>query len=204
MNDTLLQALDDNQRPESALVRDIEAMLKIESPTALKRATGLYVWKRAFEAEHGTGRGGDRRSEAARKRNQTANISFCSAAAERLGLSERAIYLDVALAEALGAADIRRLWSSKIVDNAAALRTVAGLKHEHRATLFKAMAAEPDASFATHLVCAGLKAERDSDDWLFSRLFDLWEDASVKVRRRFLQQIGGTAGVMRVLKGRSA
>jgi hypothetical protein len=196
----LLSALD-QEVPDRTLVQAVEAMLKIESPTALARATGLMLWKRAWVAEHGEQRGGDRRSPGA-ENSKPKTFRFCSAAAEKLNLSERAIELDVALAEALGVADIRRLWSSKISDNAAALRTVATLKPEQRASLYSAMKA--DASFATALATAGLKPERDSADWMFNRLFDLWEEAPIKVRRRFLQQIGGTAGVLRVLRDRSA
>jgi len=188
MTPPLLDALDGT--PDDSLVRSIEAMLRIEQPTALARATGLMLWKRAWEAVHGKQRGGDRKSPAYTDKIKPKSFRFD--AAERLGLSERAIELDVALAESLGAGDIRRLWNTKIADNAAALRTVATLPRDGRDALFKAMRANPDASWATYLEDAGLKAQRDSADDLFNRLYDLWSEANASVRRRFLKQIGAT------------
>jgi hypothetical protein len=172
------------------LVEHIAARLAVAAPVALERAASLYAWKRIWQSRNGADRGGDRKSTNFRARNQNEKISFCSAAATRLGLTERAIQLDVQLAEDLGIADIRRLWDAPIADNAAALRILAALAPDRRAVIYKIWDRDPHLSFNAALVAARLKAERDSEEDAFNRLHDAWSSANARVRRRFLAQIG--------------
>jgi len=187
----LLRILADDWQPEPGLLPELQALLTVQEPTALARSTALWAWKRLWEAEHPAARnGGDRKSPAYKAKNQTEKISFCSAAAERLGLSERAVRLDVQLAEDLGAPDIRQLWTSPIADNAAALRAVARFSTAERGWLFSVWRTSPALPFRRALVEARLRAEADSDEAKFLNLIKAWERAGGKVRRRFLAAIG--------------
>ena len=170
---------------------DIEAALSTVPPKALQRATALYVWKRQWESALPASRhGGDRKSAAWRDRDQNEKISFSSIAAAATGLGERAIQLDIALVEDLGAEDVRRLWSSPIADNAAALKTIAALEAPLRATLFDVWTATPALGFSQAMLQAKLRAPADSDETAFQKLLDAWARANSKGRRRFLTEIG--------------
>lgn len=176
----------------SALVEDIAAALSATAPKALERSAALLVWKGQWESDAAASRhGGDRRSATFRtSRDQGAKFSFCSMAAQAIGMSERAVQLDVALAEQLGPADIRRLWQSPIHDNAAALRTVAALGAEARASLFGVWTTRPGLAFGPAMRAARLRQEQDSDEASFARMIDAWTRAGSKARRRFLDEIG--------------
>lgn len=189
--DAVLDLLDGAVKGDAeSLIETIATRLAIVAPIALERAASLYSWRRIWQAVHGADRGGDRKSAAFRSKNQNEKISFCSEAAKRLGLTERAIQLDLQLADDLGPADIRRLWSSKIADNAASLRVIAALPAERRSSLYVIWTREPGLSFGDLLIKARLKAERDSEEEELRRLADAWSSASVRVRRKFLGQLG--------------
>lgn len=175
----------------AALVAEIPAALSLTPPRALERATALYVWKRTWESDHVASRhGGDRKSARYREQDQDEKISFCSMAARAINVGERSVQLDIALAEQLGAADIRRLWDSPIFDNAAALRTVAALDATARSSLFAIWREQPQAGFAAAMKLARLRQDEDSEEQAFARLLDGWTRASSKARRRFLAEIG--------------
>lgn len=174
----------------AALAGDIEAGLTVAEPTALARATSLWAWKHIFERKHGHSRGGDRKSLAYKGKNQNENFSFCSVVGARLGLSERAIQLDVRLAEDLGPADIATLWSTKHADNGLALRFIAALDRWRRDALFAVIKERPSAAFQAVLVEARLRAEVDSDEAKFLRFVDLWSRSGAKLKRRILAHQG--------------
>lgn len=111
-------------------------------------------------------------------------------AAEAIGIGERSVQLDVALAEQLGTADIRQLWASPISDNAAALRTVAALDTTARQSLFVIWKDTPDLSFASAMRAAQLRKEQDSEQAQFSKLLDAWQRGGSRARRRFLVELG--------------
>jgi hypothetical protein len=177
-----------------AFVRAIESSLVIEPPTALARATSLWAWKLLWEATHGKGRGGDRKSRSFRTQNQNEKISFCSAAAEKLSATERTIQLDVKLAEDLGPQDIKSLWPTRHADNAAALRTVAKLEPALRSRLIAVIKDKPDLPFARALVDARLRVAVDSEEQAFQQFAGMWAPASSKLKRRILDHIGVTEG----------
>jgi hypothetical protein len=174
-------------------VRAIESSLLVEPPTALARATSLWAWKLIFEATHGKSRGGDRKSRAF-KENQSEKISFWFSAAQSVGCSERALQLDVKLAEDLGPQDIKSLWSTRHADNAAALRTVAKLQPALRSRLIAVIKDKPDLPFARALVDARLRVAVDSEEQAFQQFAGMWAPASSKLKRRILDHIGVTEG----------
>jgi hypothetical protein len=187
--DQLLDFLDNGDA--SGLVDDITNVLIATPPIALERATALYIWKRAWEsALPASRRGGDRKSQAWRELDQSEKISFSSVAAEKLGVSERAIQIDVQLVDQLGADTVRRLWSSPIADNAQALKTVAALDESRRRSLFTVWDSKPTLKFRAVLVEARLQAERDAEEAMFRSLVATWARAGSKARRRFLSEIG--------------
>ncbi|MEX2126930.1 MAG: hypothetical protein WD871_01630 [Xanthobacteraceae bacterium] len=207
----IIDMLDDDWRPggnAEALVDQIAVRLAVTAPVAVERAASLWAWKRVYESKHGKDRGGDRKSAEFKAKDQNEKFSFCSVAAQRLGLTERAIQLDVQLAEDLGPADMRRLWDTCIADNGAALRTFAALASDVRAKVVARFKRQPHASWNDHLLYLDLKAERDSEEAAYRRLADLWASSSARVRRRFLLGIGvpdkSIAGVMQRLKSRAA
>lgn len=190
LGSVLLDLLDGGDA--SALVDGIAAALSTTPPRALERAAALLIWKRQWEGDNTASRhGGDRRSPTFRtSKDQGAKFSFCSMAAQAIGISERAVQLDVALAEQLGPADIKRLWQSPIHDNAAALRTVAALGVEARESLFGVWTSTPGLAFGSAMRAAHLRQEEDTDEASFARMLDAWTRSGSKARRRFLDEIG--------------
>ena len=186
---TLLNALDGGDA--STLISDITAALGTAAPVALERATALYVWKGAWESALPASRhGGDRKSAAFREMDQSEKISFCSIASKATGLGERSIQLDIALAEDLGPASIKRLWDSPIKDNGAALKAVAKLDEVSRACLYTVWVDNPKLGFGAAMQAARLRAAEDTDEASFRALVAGWTRAGSKARRRFLDEIG--------------
>lgn len=181
----------DNGEADDALLAQIQQAFTLETPNALERATGLYVWRRTWETRFGASRrGGDRKSVSFREQDQSAKISFWSVAAKATALDERSIQLDVQLCETLGPAYIRRFWTSPINDNAAALRTVAKLDERGRDRLASIWQDNPKLTFSAAMVAAKLRATDDADETAFQRLLDAWSRGGAKARRRFLIEVG--------------
>ncbi len=190
LRDLLPELLDDGAAPADVLAQ-IQSALTLSPPRALERAAALYVWKRVWEGALPASRhGGDRKSARYREQDQNEKISFSSVAAKAIGVTERAIQLDIALADKLGTADIRRLWLSPIADNAAALKAVAELAAPQRETLFSIWSDNPSLGFAKAMEAAKLWARGDSDEAGFLAMVDGWQRAGSKVRRRFLTHLG--------------
>ncbi len=165
------------------------AQLAVEGPSALQRCTLLLESQRLWDKLHGRGRGGDRRSAGRNQSDKLSLWSFPDEAAQRLGLSRRSIFRDIALAEALGD-DLDELKNSKIARNAAALRVVATLGAGDRDRLLAALHEDPDQSFTAALRATGIRPDTDPDEALFRSLVAGWARANTKVRRRFLAHIG--------------
>lgn len=181
----LLRALDGDANGDD--LASVVALLRIAAPIALERLAALAVWKRVYEAERPASRnGGDRKSAAYRKKNQNEKFSFCSVAAQQLGLTERSIQLDVQTAAKLGVRDIKRLWDGPIADNQAALRTVSELDEVHRDALFGVWTDNPKLSFDAALIAARIRAEKDSAESKFRKLLDAFTRCGRKERRRLV------------------
>lgn len=189
----------------AARIAEIDNALLTRAPTALDGALLLVERKSAYEALHpDSTHGGDRKSPRFQE-IKTKTFSFCSDAAQRLGLSERAIQLKVNLGEAVVdyAGELR---NTPIVDNENALRQFVALDVPHRKTVLGLWRDNAKLSFGAALIAARLRAEADSDETSFQRLLDGWTRASSKARRRFLTEIGidakaAEAAVVRARKG---
>ena len=190
LGDQLLALLDEGDA--TALVASITSALKATTPPkALERAAALHIWKRTWEKEHpGSRRGGDRRSATYREEDQSAKFAFWFFAAKTTGLAERAIQMDIALAEDLGPTYIRAFWTSPIADNAVALRDVARREPRQRDLLIRTWSDNPKLSFSAALEAALLREREDAAEISFQRLVDAWARAGSKERRRFLIEIG--------------
>lgn len=173
----------------AARIEQIDAALLTRAPCALDHALLLVERKSVYEALHPEAtHGGDRKSLRYRE-IKTQSISFCSDAAQRLGLSERSVQLAVSMGEALlPLADALR--SSPIVDNAAALRTFAALEASNRQAVLSLWGDNPKLSFKAALTAARLRAADDSDEAAFRALLASWTRGGSKARRRFLEEIG--------------
>lgn len=169
-------------------IREIDDQLLTRAPTALDGALLLVERKSAYEALNPDAQhGGDRKSSRYRE-IKTKSISFCSDAAERLGLSERAIQLAVSMGEAI-APYSDQLRQTPIVDNAKALRDFAGLEARARDSVLRLWTENPKLSFSGALVAARLRSTPDSDETAFQTLVSAWSRAPSKARRRFLAHI---------------
>lgn len=186
----ILSILDDDWRPPpdaNGLAKTIELRLG-EAPTALERAAALAAWKKLWELRHPNRRnGGDRRSEGFRRQKPDSK-NWNLIAADRLKLAPSTVFADVQLASKLGLSDIARLWDSPICNDGSALRTFAALPPPQRDKVFRLL--RPGRSWEDVLRDARLKAERESEDASFDRLYSAWSNAPARVRRRFLAQIG--------------
>lgn len=114
--------------PQETRVQEIMENLNREGLTALERAESLAALKVLHEELYPeTKNGGDRRSAAAKQRkNQNEIFSFWKDAAERLGLSRRAIEIAVAIVAGLDAGVKARLRGTWLADHQAGLRQLAG------------------------------------------------------------------------------
>jgi hypothetical protein len=205
LRDILPDLLDEGaapQMPADDLLDAIRTALSQVPPLAIERAAALYVWKRTWESLLPASRhGGDRRSARYTGQDQSEKIAFCSVAATAVGLSERAIQLDIALAEKLGAAAIRRLWTSPIADNGVALRAVSELAPLQRESLFSIWVDNPALGFAAAMQAAKLRARADADEGQFLSLVTGWQRAGSKARRRFLVHLGADEAAVESLIG---
>lgn len=167
----------------------IDAALLTRAPIALDGALLLVERKSVYENLYPeAGHGGDRRSPHYRE-IKTKSISFCSDTAQRLGLSERAVQLAVAMGEAVKP-DAEALRASSIADNAAALRTFAALDVDNRKAVLGLWRDNPKLSFKQALIGARLRAEADSEEAAFRAMLGAWTRAGSKARRRFLDELG--------------
>jgi ParB family transcriptional regulator, chromosome partitioning protein len=174
----------------TAQLEAIDRQLLTRSPCALDFSLLLCERKSVYEALYPeTRHGGDRRSQAFRDFKSNAR-SFCSDAAERLGVVERVVEKAVALGEAVRPfADTLR--TTPIADNAAALRTFAIiLTEDARAGLLGAWSDNPRLTFKAALIAARLRVEERAEDVQFTRLVDAWTRASARARKRFMAEAG--------------
>ena len=182
----------DQPAPEVLLARidEIDRAITTRPPSALDTALLLVERKSAYEVLYpAAGHGGDRKSKDFRDGIKPQAISFCSATAEKLGLSERSIQLMVQMGEAV-TPFATFLRATPIVDNSAALRSFVALDEAARSSVVGIWTGNPKLSFKNVLVAARLQAERDADEALFRSLVANWARAGSRARRRFLEEIG--------------
>ena len=118
--------------------------------TKLERAHHLHELKVVYEDLHPeTKNGGDRKSQAARNKRENQNeiFSFCSDAAEKIGLSRRAIEFAVAIWTGLSPNSRDRLHGTWLADHQAGLKLLSAQDHETQAAILDILFAEkPEAA----------------------------------------------------------
>lgn len=115
-------------RPQERRVQEIMENLNRESLTMLERAESLAALKVLHEELYPqTKNGGDRKS--AKRRNQNEIFSFSQEAAEKTGLSRRAIEIAVAIVTKLDEDVKHRLRGTWLADHQAGLRLLSEQPH---------------------------------------------------------------------------
>lgn len=169
-------------------IDEIDRTLLTRAPTALDFALLLAERKRLYESLYPESRrGGDRRSAEFQTKRKT--ISFRSDAAARLGLTERAINLAIALAESLDDELVELLRGTLLADNAAALRQLMTFGSRDRRTVINTIRSGEVKSFGKALVLAGLRRERDEQEALFQLVAGRLDAMSPRTLRRLAELI---------------
>ena len=176
--------------PQDLRVQEIMENLDRKDLTKLERAESLALLKVLHEQLYPeTRNGGDRKSAAAKRRkNQNEIFSFRSAAAEKTGLSRRAIEIAVAIVAGL-APDVKpRLRGTWLADHQAGLRQLAEqepeLQHKVCDLLF---AVPPEAtSVADAIVLAEGGRLKTSQEKLFTSVMNNFARLSERDRRAVL------------------
>lgn len=106
--------------------------------TALDRAQHLFDLKQAYEAKHPETKNGAQGGVGG-KRNETEIISFSLDTAEKVGLSDRAIRMAVALWTGLSPASISIIKGTWLADHQAGLMALAKEDHKVQAKVLKMM-----------------------------------------------------------------
>lgn len=176
--------------PQQIRVWEIMENLNHEGLTALERAESLAALKVLHEeiypeAKHG----GDRKSKAARKRkNQNEIFSFSSEAAERTGLSRRAIEIAVAMVAGLDAGVKARLRGTWLEDHQAGLRQLSAQQPEMQHKVCDLLLAVPPeaANVADAIVLATGKRLKTAAEKLFEGVLDKFARLTDRDRRAIL------------------
>lgn len=122
----------------------IENLIRREN-TALEEAHLLYEYRAAFERLYPPrGRGGDRRSKAAR--DQTESDSFWSIASEQSGLTRRSIEIKLAMWAGLSEASRTHLRGTPLASNQGALRAIAVLDERLQGKVLDLLLSDPPAA----------------------------------------------------------
>lgn len=176
--------------PQDLRVQEIMENLDRKNLTKLERAESLALLKVLHEQLYPEARnGGDRKSAAAKRRkNQNEIFSFRSEAAEKTGLSRRAIEIAVAIVAGLSPDVKPRLRGTWLADHQAGLRQLAEqepeLQHKVCDLLF---AVPPEAtSVADAIVLAEGGRLKTSQEKLFTSVMNNFARLSERDRRAVL------------------
>ncbi len=173
--------------PQDLRVQEIMENLDRKDLTKLERAESLALLKALHEQLYPeTRNGGDRRSAAAKRRkNQNEIFSFRSEAAEKTGLSHRAIEIAVAIVTKL-APDVKlRLRGTWLADHQAGLRQLAEQEPELQHKVCDLLFATPPeaASVADAIVLAEGGRLKTSQEKLLSSVMNNFCRLSERDRR---------------------
>jgi ParB family chromosome partitioning protein len=176
------------------LVEIDENLIRAEL-TALDRAIFLAERKAVYERLHPEAAQGrakkPKKGEQAKVVNLATFASFATDAAAKTGLSDRSIRRAVELAAALDPAAIALLRTSKLVDNAAQLKALAGLSPERQRAVAQAIAGGAASVKAARLTLGDAQPEAPpSGDDLFGRFLTAWAGYPREVRLRIAEHAG--------------
>ncbi|MCV0428301.1 MAG: ParB N-terminal domain-containing protein [Roseibium sp.] len=136
---------------------------------ALERCEAFFEMKRVYDALNPVSkRGGDRRSQAAKNKqeNQTEIFSFCSAASETTGLTDRAVRMAIAIFNGLSPLTRERLKGTAFASKQSDLKALSTLTPgQQNSVLDLILGDEPKAASIADalIVVEGRKVESDSE-----------------------------------------
>jgi ParB family chromosome partitioning protein len=175
--------------PAARTVRGIMANLNRDEYTALERCEALHALKQAYEALYPeTKNGGDRRSRAAKAKNQNEIFSFSIAAAETTGLSRRAIELAVAICEGLAIATKERLRGTAAAEKQSDLRALSVEDGMIQSAALDLLLAEPQEATSVVEAIALAKGEKPDDpsEKVYASFTDRWARFEIRQKRSFV------------------
>ncbi len=175
-----------------ARLAEIDENLCRHELTAFDRACFLAERKRLWEEMYpDTARG--RAGALARWYDANEKISFASDAAEKAGLSMRAVQMDIKIWTALSAASRARIPGTPLADHQGQLKALAKCGPELQAKVLDALLRgdKPAANVAEAVaeVEGRRKVEPAPDERMYQTLVSAWNRASAKARERFLSQL---------------
>ena len=176
---------------DQAILREAEENLKRNNPSALEKTVFLTARDEAHKRLYPeTGRGGDRRSAAAIKRQELpfeGAVSYAADAAHKVGLGERSIRVYIAVGRKLPKAIIPALYQTEIAKKLSELEALVEHGEDEQAAIVHDVAAGNARTVAQARVSLGLASpiERNADEQLYLKLVDLWSRAPTRVQQRF-------------------
>lgn len=171
-------------KPQQRRVDEIMENLNREGLTMLQRAESLAALKVLHEELHPeTKHGGDRKS--AKRKNQSEIFSFRSEAAEKTGLSRRAIEIAVAIVTKLDADVKLRLRGTWLEDHQAGLRLLSEQPHQMQHQVCDLLFSTPPAatSVADAIVLAEGRRLPSSAEKLLTSVMNNFSKLSDRDRR---------------------
>ena len=173
------------------LVEIDENLIRAEL-TALDRAIFLAERKAIYERMHPETVQGrapkPKKGEQGKVANMATFARFSKDAAAKVGLSERSIQRAVELAASLDPAAIALLRGSRLADNAAQLKALAGLAPERQRAVAEAIAAGAASVRAARLRLGDAEPEAGpSEDELFGRFLTAWAGMSRELKLRIAE-----------------
>lgn len=173
--------------PEDRTIRGLMANLNRGTYTALEQCEALSLLKSAYEKKHpqtkngaNGGRGG--------KKNETEIFSFSNAAAEALGLSDRAIRLAVAIFVRLTLATKERLRGTKVAEKQSDLRALSVEDGMIQSAALDLLLSDPPEAASVADAIALAKGERpdDPNEKAYSSFTDRWARFEIREKRSFI------------------
>lgn len=173
--------------PEDRTIRGLMANLNRGTYTALEQCEALSLLKSAYEKKHpqtkngaNGGRGG--------KKNETEIFSFSIAAAEALGLSDRAIRLAVAIFSNLALATKERLRGTKVAEKQSDLRALSLEDGTIQSAALDLLLSDPPEAACVADAIALAKGERPDDPnaKAYSSFTDRWSRFEIREKRSFI------------------
>jgi ParB family chromosome partitioning protein len=178
-----------------ARLAEVQENLVRHDLNALDRALFIAEHKRVWELLNpDAGRGGDRRSKGAVKR-QSLHFGprrFTDEMAEKCGLGERTVKYALALSASLDPEAIRLLRGSSIARNKSELQRLAAQPTERQVRLAKLLIDGTADTVAKARIAAGdaPTGEGDPQEELFRRIVSNWQRLDAKGRKRFMEHAG--------------
>ncbi|KPN64284.1 ParB-like nuclease domain-containing protein [Aliiroseovarius crassostreae] len=183
---------------DEAEILEIEENVFRTDLSAIERIKSVGLWVQSFRTAHPELKhGGDRGNQHTGGKLQTLQLARPDEIlAQKTGRSQRSIYDDVAIFDALGEEALTMLASSQIADNASQLKALCKLEPDHREACAEALAGEAFKSVSEWRAAVGDQRPKDElspkEKWL-QQMGKLWGEGKKGWRDEFLREIGEQA-----------